>query len=173
MDSSIRRATAQDAAALAELGAETFAETFAGAYPEADLQAFLAANHTPAKLAAALADPAIAIWVVEQDGRLVGYAQVGPPDIPHPEVRPEHGELKRLYLRPEAQGAGLGARLTELALAWMEAEGRTPVWLSVWAHGHAAQQFYARYGFEKVGEYDWAVGDFADPSFIMRRATAR
>lgn len=42
----IRRATADDAAALAELGAATFVETFGHLYPTEDLQTFLARSHT-------------------------------------------------------------------------------------------------------------------------------
>ena len=169
MDSSIRRATAEDADALAELGAATFRQAYAGTYPSEVTEAFLASDHSPAKLRACLADPTIAIWIAEADGRPIGYAQAGPPDIPHPDVRPGHGELKRLYLLADAQGAGLGSQLIKRALAWLEQAGRTPIWLGVWAEGHAAQRFYARFGVEKVGEYGWPMGDITDPAFIMRR----
>lgn len=169
MDSSIRRANPDDAEALAELGAVTFIEAFGHMYPQGDLDDFLAANHTPQKLARTLADPDIGIWVAEQDGAMVGYSQVGPADMPHPDLRPEHGELKRLYVLGTHQGQNLGARLIEPALAWLDAKGATPVWLSVWAHNAGAQRFYARYGFEKAGEYEFAVGTWRDPEFILRR----
>lgn len=165
----IRPATAADAAALAVLGAETFIEAFGHMYPQGDLDDFLADNHTPEKLAKTLADPDIGIWVAEQDGAMVGYSQVGPADMPHPDLRPEHGELKRLYVLGTHQGQNLGARLIEPALAWLDARGVTPVWLSVWAHNTGAQRFYARYGFEKAGEYEFAVGNWRDPEFILRR----
>lgn len=170
MDASIRRATAEDAQALAELGATTFAATFADGYPPDEMARFLAANHNPQKLRAALADPEVAIWIAELHGRPIGFAQASsPPDIPHAEVRPGHGELKRLYLLKEAQGSGLGAALLARAVDWLEGRGRSPVWLSVWGHGHAAQRFYARHGFEPVGEYDWPEVDFEDPAIIMRK----
>jgi ribosomal protein S18 acetylase RimI-like enzyme len=169
MDSSIRRANPEDAEALAELGAKTFIEAFGHMYPKADLDDFLADNHTPAKLAKVLADPDIGVWVAEQaDGRL-GYSQVGPADMPHPDLRPEHGELKRLYVLGTRQGQNLGARLIEPALAWLDAKGANPVWISVWAHNSGAQRFYGRYGFEKAGEYEFAVGAWRDPEFILRR----
>ncbi|HEX8232053.1 MAG TPA: GNAT family N-acetyltransferase [Caulobacteraceae bacterium] len=168
-DVRIRRAVGADAEALAELGARTFTEAFGHLYPKADLDDFLAANHTPAKTAAALADVGVAIWVAEANEGLVGYSQAGPADMPHPELRPEHGELKRLYILRSHQNLGLGARLIEPALAWLEAAGRTPVWISVWSENRGAQRFYARYGFEKVGEYEFAVGAWRDPEFIYRR----
>lgn len=170
MDATIRPARPSDAEALAELGAITFTEAFGHMYPKQDLDDFLAANHTPAKLSKTLADPEIGIWVAEApDGRLLGYSQVGPADMPHEDLRPEHGELKRLYVLNEMQGSGLGALLIEPALAWLDEKGRNPVWLSVWAHNEGAQRFYARYGFEKAGEYEFAVGAWRDPEFIFRR----
>lgn len=168
-DVRIRRAAAADADTLAELGARTFSEAFGHLYPRADLDDFLAANHTPAKVRAALTNPAVAAWVAESDAGLVGYSQAGPPDMPHPELRPEHGELKRLYILASHQNLGLGARLIEPALAWLEAHRRTPVWISVWSENLGAQRFYAHYGFEKVGGYEFAVGAWRDPEFIYRR----
>ena len=166
----IRRAQAADAQALAELGAVTFTEAFGRLYPKDDLNDFLADNHTPEKLVKSLADPDIAAWVAENaEGRLVGFSQVGPPDMPHPDLRPEQGELKRLYVLNSHQNLGLGAKLIEPALAWLEEKGRTPIWLSVWAHNEGAQRFYQRYGFAKVGDYEFAVGKWRDPEFIYRR----
>jgi ribosomal protein S18 acetylase RimI-like enzyme len=166
----IRRAEKADAKALAVLGAQTFTETFGHLYPAEDLADFLADNHTTPKLETSLADPAIAAWVAEDaNGALVGYAQVGPPDMPHPDLRPDQGELKRLYVLTSHQNLGLGGRLIEPAIAWLEAEGRTPIWISVWAHNIGGQRFYERYGFRKVGEYEFKVGKWRDPEFIYRR----
>jgi ribosomal protein S18 acetylase RimI-like enzyme len=166
----IRRAEPADAAALADLGAVTFTEAFGRLYPKDDLDDFLADNHTPEKLRKSMADPDIAAWVAEDgDGRLVGYSQVGLADMPHPDLKPEHGELKRLYVLNSHQNLSLGSRLIEPALAWLDEKGRTPVWLSVWAHNDGAQRFYQRYGFRKVGEYEFAVGKWRDPEFIFRR----
>ena len=166
----IRRAQAHDAVALAALGAETFTDTFGHLYPPEDLHDFLADNHTPEKLRKSLADPLIAAWVAEDaEGRMVGYAQIGPPDMPHPDLRPDQGELKRLYVLQSHQNLGLGGRLIEPAIAWLEDQGRTPIWISVWAHNTGGQRFYERYGFRKVGEYEFKVGKWRDPEFIYRR----
>src|ERR1041385_8896296 len=103
MDASIRRATVDDAEGLAALGAETFVETYGHLYPPADLQAYLAEAHTADQLRRALADPEVAAWVAEEGGRMVGFSQARPADLPHPDLRPEHGEIQRLYLRASHQ----------------------------------------------------------------------
>jgi len=169
MAATIRRAGPDDAPELAALGARTFTESFGQLYSGEDLQAFLDESHTPAAYTRLLADPAYALWLAEDDGEAVGYALAGPSGLPHADVAPGDGELKRLYLRASAQGGGIGARLFEQALEWLERAGPRTLWISVWSENHGAQRFYARYGFEHVGEYAFIVGQQRDREFIFRR----
>ncbi len=165
----IRRATPADAATLAELGAATFIETFGHLYTPEDLQAFLDESHTVAAYAKVLADPGYALWLAEVDGRAIGYAQAGRCGLPHAEVRPEDGELKRLYVRADAQNSGSGRALMDAAMAWLLADGPRQLWLSVWSENFGAQRFYARYGFAFTGEYAFIVGTQRDREFMYRR----
>jgi len=165
----IRRARAADAATVAELGARTFTDTFGHLYPREDLTAFLAGTHTAEKVAAELADPHTAAWLAEHDGAAVGYALAGLCGLPHPEVTPECGELKRIYVDQSLQGEGVGRQLMEVALAWLEQERRGKLWLGVWSGNLGAQRLYERNGFRKVGEYGFRVGGSVDHEFIMRR----
>ena len=169
MTATIRRATAADAALLSELGTATFVETFGHLYAPADLQAFLAESHAADAYARALADPDCALWIAEADGRAIGYAQVGRCGLPHADVQPGDGELKRLYLRRDAQGGGTGGALMDAAMAWLERDGPRQLWLSVWSENLGAQRFYARHGFGFAGEYEFVVGEQRDREFMYRR----
>lgn len=169
MSVALRRALPADASALATLGTRTFVESFGSMYPAEDLQAFLAQAHTPDRYTRLLADPACALWLAEADGTPIGYALAGPCSLPHAGVAPADGELKRLYVLACAQGGGIGARLFEEALAWLERDGPRTLWIGVWSQNQGAQRFYARYGFERVGEYDFIVGQQRDHEFILRR----
>jgi GNAT superfamily N-acetyltransferase len=169
----IRRAGSADAETLAAIGAETFVETFGHLYPPDDLAVFLREAYNPARTRADLADPAKASWLVEADGAAIGYALAGPCGLPHSDITPECGELKRIYMRKSWQGGGLGVRLFAETLAWLQAEGRPTVWLGVWSENHGAQRFYERQGFAKVGEYGFAVGSIVDREYIFRRAENR
>ena len=174
MSVAIRRAVAADAPVLAALGATTFTEAFGHLYGPEDLQAFLDESHTPAAYARLLADPAYALWLAEDaGGRAIGYALAGPSGLPHADVAPGDGELKRLYLLADAQGGGTGARLFEQALAWLERDGPRALWISVYSENHGAQRFYGRYGFEKAGEYAFIVGRQRDHEFIFHRPARR
>lgn len=165
----IRRATLLDAATLAELGAATFVETFGHLYTPEDLQAFLDESHTVEAYAKTLANPDYALWLAELDGRAVGYAQAGPCGLPHADVRPQDGELKRLYIRADMQNSGSGRALMDAAMAWLLRDGPRTLWLSVWSENLGAQRFYARYGFAFAGEYEFIVGAQRDREFMYRR----
>ena len=166
----IRRATPQDAAALADLGTATFVETFGHLYSPEDLQAFLDESHTPQAYAKVLANPDCGLWIAERDGRAIGYVQAGPCGLPHEDVRPGDGELKRLYLRADAQNGGTGRALMDAAMAWLLRDGPRQLWLSVWSENLGAQRFYARYGFGFAGEYEFIVGAQRDREFMYRRS---
>ena len=170
MAATIRRAGLDDAPVLATLGARTFTESFGQLYSDEDLQAFIDESHTPAAYGRVLTDPAYALWLAEDDGHAVGYALAGPSGLPHADVAPGDGELKRLYMLASAQGGGVGARLFEQALAWLERAGPRTLWISVWSENYGAQRFYARYGFQHVGEYEFIVGQQRDREFIFRRS---
>ena len=165
----IRRATAEDAAALAELGATTFIESFGQLYVPSDLQAFLEESHSVEAYEKALANRDYALWIAIRDGRAIGYAQAGPCGLPHADAKPGDGELKRLYLLKSEQNGGVGRALFDQALAWLERDGTRTLWISVWSENLGAQRFYGRYGFEYAGEYAFIVGEQRDREFMYRR----
>ena len=173
MKASIRRATPADAAVLAELGAITFVEAFGHLYTPEDLHAFLDESHGIAAYEETLADPRYALWIAEDEtGRAIGYAQAGPCGLPHTDVRPQDGELKRLYVRAGHHNGGTGRALMDAAMAWLLRDGPRTLWVSVWSENFGAQRFYARYGFAFAGEYAFIVGAQRDREFMYRREPA-
>ena len=169
----IRPAALPDIEALSALKLETFRETFlegfAIPYPPDDLAAFEMSSYGPDRIKAELEDGTHATWVAEADGRLLGYAHVGPCKLPHPEAEPGAGELYQLYARRAAQGLGLGRQLLDIALDHLAEARPGPVWLGVWSGNLKAQAVYAKRGFRKVGDYRFPVGTWEDEEFIFRR----
>lgn len=169
----IRPATEADAAALGELGRQTFVDTFVAGfaipYPADDLTAFLDASFSPEAIRTKLKEPGAAWWVAERDGALLAFANTGPNTLPHPEARASHAELRRLYVSKAAQGLGLGTKLLAVSLDWMEAHTDGPLWIGVWSGNLKAQKLYEAHGFEKAGEYRYPVGRWLDDEFILRR----
>ena len=165
---SIRLATAADATLLCELSASTFVETFGHLYPPADLAWYLSIAYPPQTLAQDLDSGQYAAWILELDGAPAGFVLAGPCGLPHPEVTAADGELKRLYVLAAHHNGGWGRRLMDTALAWMTPRFER-LWLGVWSENLGAQRFYARYGFQCVGQYEFPVGQVRDLEYILRR----
>ena len=169
----LRRAVPADTHRLADIGRETFVDTFGALYPPADLSAFLQSAYDPGATRASLEQPVQASWLLEDtSGQALGYATAGPCGLPHAEAGPGALELKRIYLRRNVQGGGLGGVLFDAVMSWMAAQSPPDVWIGVWSENLGAQRFYARRGFQKVGEYGFPVGNTIDREFILRRRPA-
>ena len=169
MNPVIRRAERADAETLSHVAIRTFTEIFGHLYPDADLRDFLRANYAPDACRRLLGDDAYAVWLLEDAREAIGYAVAGPCGLPHPAVTANDGELKRLYLLPRVQNGGWGGRLFQSALDWLDRDGSRALWISVWSQNLGAQRFYARWGFVKVGEYEFPVGRVRDHEFMFRR----
>ena len=59
-------------------------------------------------------------------------------------------ELKRMYLRPDQRGRGLGKELLALALGWAREHGARAVRLDTSERMVAAQRLYESHGFRRV-----------------------
>lgn len=169
----IRRATLADAAVLAGLGTATFVETFGRLYTPADLSAFLTRSRTIEAYREFLEDPRAAAWLaLLDDGQAVGYVTAGPCKLPVPGLEADAGEVQQLYVLARHQQRRLGTRLFTTALDWLNERGHAPLYVGVWSENHGAQRLYERFGFEKIGEYDFPVGEHLDREFILKRVAA-
>jgi ribosomal protein S18 acetylase RimI-like enzyme len=93
-----------------------------------------------------LADPAGAyesLWVAVADGEVVGSVALR-------ELTPAERQLKRMYLRPDQRGRGLGRRLLETALERARADGVSVIRLDTSERMEAARSLYEAYGFRRV-----------------------
>ncbi|WP_313803582.1 GNAT family N-acetyltransferase [Sphingobium sp.] len=154
-----RRAEACDAAALSLLGGATFLASFAHDHPGEALIAHIREAHGEAYYAAALADPDQTALIGETPlGAPVGYALLTRPQLPV-ETGPTDLELKRIYLLSGWQGGGNGAALLALVMEEARRRGAKRLLLAVYEANEGAQRFYARHGFDEVGETVFMVGD--------------
>ncbi|MFT4027848.1 MAG: GNAT family N-acetyltransferase [Novosphingobium sp.] len=167
-ESILRPATSTDIPALAQLGRDSFVAKFAHLYRPADLAEFLEATHSDAAVTAEMANPERRYCVIEQDGALLAYAKLslacGWPEY----ARGEKAiEIKQFYTAPGLSGQGIGARLMDWALGQARGHGADEIQLSVWSENFGAQKFYARYGFAKVADITFRVGEQLDAEFLF------
>jgi GNAT superfamily N-acetyltransferase len=148
----IRTARAPDAGELADVYAAAWREAYSGIIPSLTLERMIVRRSARWWREAMQRR---AILVLEVGGTVAGYASFAPaPGRSHPGA----AEIQELYLRPEYQGLGLGARLFAAALKRIRGRGYGRVLVRALAENDRANGFYARRGGRLVARTDETLG---------------
>jgi RimJ/RimL family protein N-acetyltransferase len=105
------------------------------------------------------------------DGVLVGYARAAQVERPAPKTphqAPPGWYLIGVNVRRALRRQGLGARLTELRMAWLAQHAET-LWFTTTADNAASIALHERYGFEVVGRDINAPGEPRSADRILFR----
>jgi GNAT superfamily N-acetyltransferase len=91
------------------------------------------------------------VLVVRREGHVVAFVALGDELVEH------------LYVRPDAQRAGIGSALLEAA------KGRRPHGLRLWTfeRNQDARAFYARHGFTEVRFTDGSGNEEKQPDVLL------
>jgi ribosomal protein S18 acetylase RimI-like enzyme len=166
----IRRATAADAEALAEIGARTFSETFAADNTAEDMRLFLETTWRPDLQRAEILDVGLdTLLACDPTGAIAGFAQLRVERPPAGIAVRAPVELKRFYVDKAWHGQGLARTLMEAAEQAARARGARELWLGVWERNERAQAFYRKCGFRKVGTKVFVVGTDPQTDNVMLR----
>jgi ribosomal protein S18 acetylase RimI-like enzyme len=161
----IRVATLDDIAALAPFAEWIFRTTFDYIpYSQANLERYMSASFSDAFFRRAIG--AGEMLIGQADVRCIAYSQMSALDMPVAAPIEPNRQICRLYVHPDYQGKGLAQQMMQRML---ERAANHTLYLSVYHENLRAQRFYQRYGFRKVGEYDYFVGDHIDREWIMQR----
>ena len=165
----IREAGADDAPALALIGAATFLETFAGILDGDAIVGHCATQHNADAYLAYLASGSRA-WLAEAQpgGAPIGFALIGQPDLAA--AREGDIELKRIYSLSRFHGTGLGAALMKQAID--TASGYDRLLLGVYARNERALAFYRKQGFVDIATRQFNVGGKLYDDLVLARPLA-
>ena len=165
----LRDATPADADALARLGRESFCHAFEHLYRPQDLRQFLEETYSASAIAQEIADPGIRHQLTQDapGSPLSAFIKVK-----YESPYTEHSDatnplcLGQLYTDPARTGEGLGAALVDWCLDLARERGCDAVQLSVYSENYGAQRFYQRYGFGKIADIGFWVGEQRDAEFL-------
>lgn len=144
----------KDFAQIEALARKIWPLAYDGILTPEQIENLLTRIYNPANLAAEFA-AGHRFWGASAQGQAVGFASG---------YREGGGDaeatvwVKKLYVLAEAQGKGVGRRLTETVIAAFPAV--TTARLLVNSRNMAAQQAYTRWGFRKAQEVAVKMGDF-------------
>ena len=140
----IRRATAQDAAAIARVRIESWRVTYRGMIPDAYLDSMQVDASTQLWDRVLTAGPnTTSVFVAENDGGVIGFAAGNMLAEPRDDL---DAELSAVYLRREFQRAGVGRCLVCAVARAQRARGANGMIVWVIAGNKVARTFYERLG---------------------------
>jgi GNAT superfamily N-acetyltransferase len=95
-----------------------------------------------------------------EDGALMGCGMIRM-------VRDDAAELKRMFVKPQAQGSGLGRRLFEMRMAEANRMGCKVLYVDTVKGNTPMLTMYERYGFKRIPRYPENYNDAAlDPYLV-------
>ena len=151
----VRRAEAQDAAAISSLHV-ALQEHHAAAHPDFFKPA-TADTFPPAMVREHLTQAGIVILLAEIEGAAVGYlyADANPAQETSMTYRLERLWVHHIGVDPAFRGQGAGAALIDAAKATARTLGISTLALSVWAFNTGGLHFFTRQGFEAYNHRMW------------------
>ncbi|HEY1154962.1 MAG TPA: GNAT family N-acetyltransferase [Arthrobacter sp.] len=175
MTHTIRRATADDAGALAALAAVTFPLACPPSSSPADIAAHLANTLSEEHFKGYLADPDTTILVIDTEGRLNGYSLLvdrpaSDPDVASVLTLLPSVEVSKCYVHPDYHGLGAAAELMRASLQAAAECGGAGAWLGVNSQNARAIRFYEKSGFRKVGTKSFRLGSTVEHDFVLERS---
>ncbi len=150
----IRRAEANDAAAIAQVHRLSWEQAYAGLIPHKPLWQMLDRRGEDWWRRAARGSATM--LVVEVAGVVAGYTTLG---LNRARGLPYDGEVYELYLRPEYQGIGLGSVLFKEARRLLKSLGCNGVVAWCLEDSDVANRFFRSHGGKDIAE---GMEDFAD-----------
>jgi len=158
----LRLARPEDAAAVAAVHDATWRYAYRGLLPGVDLERMVE-RRGPLWWKRAIARN-ILIVVLVVNGRLVGYATLGPSRM---RGLPYQGEIYEIYLHPDYQGLGFGRRLFEAARRLLVDRNFAGLAVRALSGNEMAVGFYRRLGGLQVLESGERIGDSVLPVMIF------
>lgn len=168
MNISIRQANTSDIKIICALGITTFYEAYFSQDDSNDLANYVLDSFTIEKIEREIADKDSTFFIAEADGCAVGYAKLRE-NAPAECVRGEKTiEIQRIYILEKIRGKSVGDALMRKCFEEARRKNYESVWLGVWEQNLAAQKFYNKYGFEKVGELYFPYGETVGTNYVLK-----
>jgi ribosomal protein S18 acetylase RimI-like enzyme len=169
---SVRRAESKDALALARVAESTFRATFDATNSAENMAAHCRNNYSEEIQSSEIRNPDMVNLLCEQEGALIGFAQLRWGEPPACVKAKRAGEIQRLYVVESAHGKGVAQALMNACIEELQRRNFDAIWLGVWEHNPRAIAFYIKIGFVEVGEHIFPLGGDPQRDVIMLRPIA-
>lgn len=167
LEMNIRYVTADDAAMLAEFGANAFYDSFAKDNTEENIRSYLKRTYSPDIQLKELTNPDVVFLIAEIEGEIAGYVKINSNSKDDSVEGVETMEIERIYAAKEHIGKGVGKALMQAGIQEARQRGCDSLWLGVWEKNPRAIAFYQKWGFVETGTHTFMLGNDPQRDFIM------
>ena len=154
---------------LANISSKTFHDTFQEVNTKENMDLFLDQNFNLFTLQSEFTNPANHFFFAKIKNDIVGYVKLSETNAPAQVRNMNALEIARIYAVREKIGSGVGKAMLEFSIALAEKMKKQIIWLGVWEHNIRAINFYERFGFKKVGEHVFMLGEDAQTDWLMQK----
>lgn len=165
----IRAGTLQDTSLLSALGRTTFEEAFAKDNTAENMKAYLDQSFNKEKIIKEITDSNSQFYLAYYDEQPAGYAKLRVNGEVKKVLKGKAIELERIYVSHDFQGKKIGTALLQTCINHAQEKKFEWIWLGVWENNHKAQNFYAKWGFEKFGEHVFQMGNDPQTDWVMKK----
>lgn len=166
MEILIRKATLQDAQALAALGASTFFDTYHAFNTTEDMSNYLDKYFTISNLETELQEKNTTFYVAETNEQMIGYIKLMAGGNTYiPEIKAM--EIARFYVSNAFKGLKVGKKLMQTAENLAKSMSCKAMWLGVWHKNTVSVEIYKALGYQIVGNTTFILGADIQDDYIM------
>ncbi len=172
MTAHVRRATRDDAVALAALAELTFPLACPPGHTPKNIAEHISRVLSVEKFVEYATRGDFELTVAVVGDQLAGYSLVDYRPSEDPDVQANladaqpYAELSKLYVHPDFHGAGSAQALRDKALVDMAARNIHTAWLTVNQLNDRANAFYEKSGFTVIADKKYLVGDVVDDDYL-------
>jgi ribosomal protein S18 acetylase RimI-like enzyme len=163
----LRECNITDLKELQKISFETYHETFKEMCSEEVMQNYAKKAFDIQKIHQELNNKNSKFFFLYCDNLLSGYIKINEYDAQHALKSDNYMELERIYVKKDFQGIGLGKYLLKKTIQIAKENAKKCLWLSVWEKNKSAIEFYKKFGFEKICEHDFYMGNERQNDHIL------
>ncbi|KJU73939.1 acetyltransferase [Pediococcus damnosus LMG 28219] len=165
----LKKIGVQDWQRLQQISIETYTDTFEPYNSPEIMDAYLTTAYEPQKLQRELKNPDSSFYFIEKNNEVAGYLKINLNGSQTEKMGPDSLEVERIYIRPAFKHQSLETQLIENAEKLAQKYHKSKIWLGVWEHNEPAKHFYAKFGFKRIGQHSFFMGDDEQTDYLMQK----
>lgn len=154
---------------------DTYRATYLPAFPEADIEAYIARHFQEEALLQWARSDKHKGWLACHEGEVVGYVLLHLGVAPGGQDDRQQACLDKFYVSVAYQGRGVAQMLWQRAVSFALQEEYKQLWLITWRDNKRAIRFYEKIGFRIAGSYPFRLGErtYCDHLMVFEVEEAR